>query len=94
MIYILLFTTILTFTVFGIDKWKAVKKKRRISELSLLLLSFFGGSFGAIISMIVFRHKISKKSFLLKFFMVIVIQILVIVGFKYLIMTNVNDFLK
>jgi uncharacterized membrane protein YsdA (DUF1294 family) len=47
----------------GIDKNKAVKKKRRISEKSLLLLAFFFGAFGMWLGIIVFNHKKNKTKF-------------------------------
>lgn len=54
---------ILTFSVFAIDKIKAEKKQWRISENTLLFLSLLGGGTGALISMVVFKHKLSKKKF-------------------------------
>jgi uncharacterized membrane protein YsdA (DUF1294 family) len=45
----------------------AKKNSQRISEISLLLLVFFGGLLGGILGILLFRHKISKRIFLLKF---------------------------
>ncbi|MBF8458116.1 DUF1294 domain-containing protein [Kaistella sp. G5-32] len=70
--------SIFTLVIFGIDKRKAKKHQNRISENSLLVLTFFGGTIGSILGMIVFNHKISKDSFLLKIFFVIMLQILLI----------------
>ncbi|WP_241507616.1 DUF1294 domain-containing protein [Chryseobacterium piscium] len=67
---------LIAFTVFGLDKWKATHHKRRFSEFSLLILTFLGGTVGAILAMMIFRHKVSKKSFLWKFGIIILIQIL------------------
>lgn len=46
-----------------LDKYYAVKNKWRISETFLLGFSLFGGGFGLMIGMIVFRHKLSKLKF-------------------------------
>jgi len=81
MFYFIIIITInlITFTTLALDKRKAVKHKRRISEAFLLTLTFLGGTIGAILGMLIFRHKISKKSFLLKIGLIILVQILIII---------------
>ncbi len=54
---------LLLFILMGVDKYKAVKNKWRISEQQLLTLCFFGACIGLSIGMKVFRHKIRKKKF-------------------------------
>lgn len=54
---------IVSFTVYGIDKYRAVRRKFRISERTLLLLAAVGGSVGAYVAMRIFRHKTLKKRF-------------------------------
>lgn len=49
--------SIITFLAYGIDKYKSVKQKWRISEKCLLLLSVFGGALGGLCGMFLFRHK-------------------------------------
>lgn len=70
--------SLITFFLFGIDKYKAIKQKgnniSRISEKTLFLFSFLGGTFGAIVAMVLFRHKIKKGEFLIKFFIVSLVQ--------------------
>lgn len=78
MFYTIALISIITFIIFGIDKRKAVKHQRRIPENTLLTLAFFGGTIGALLGMLVFRHKISKRSFLLKFALIVLIQALFI----------------
>ena len=39
---------------------------------------FLGGLFGGIIGMLIFRHKISKRPFLLKFFVVAILQLIIL----------------
>lgn len=64
LILIYLFSiSLITFLVFGIDKRKAKSKKWRISENILLFLSLIGGATGALIGMVVFKHKLSKGKF-------------------------------
>ena len=58
-----LLMNLVTFMAFGADKFKAKKGRRRISELSLLLLAAFGGSVGALFGMKVFHHKTLHKKF-------------------------------
>lgn len=42
---------------FGVDKWKAVRDGKRVPELTLLSLAALGGSAGAVIGSLLFRHK-------------------------------------
>lgn len=56
-------TNIIAFIIFGIDKNRAIKKQRRISEKSLFFISFISGSFGTLIAMEFFRHKYNKIKF-------------------------------
>ena len=59
----LLSLNILTFIIYGIDKWKARKGRWRIPESSLLLLAACGGSLGAWCGMRVWHHKTLHKKF-------------------------------
>lgn len=43
----LLAINVVTFFVYGIDKWKARHKRWRVSEAALLMLAVLGGSVGA-----------------------------------------------
>ena len=54
---------VITFLMYGIDKAKAKKDKRRISEKALLLVALIMGALGALLGMIVFRHKTQKAKF-------------------------------
>jgi len=74
MFYAIAVISIITFIIFGIDKRKAVKHQQRIPEATLLSLTFLGGTVGALLGMLIFRHKISKTSFLLKFGLIVWIQ--------------------
>ena len=50
-VYILICINVVTFLVYGIDKWKAKQGSWRISEATLLLLAVIGGSIGALLGM-------------------------------------------
>lgn len=62
-IYILICINVLTFLVYGIDKWKAKQGRWRISEGTLLILAITGGSIGALLGMKVWHHKTKHKKF-------------------------------
>lgn len=51
--------------MYGIDKLAAKLGVRRIPEIVLLNISLLGGMFGAILGMVIFRHKIRKRVFVL-----------------------------
>ena len=61
--YYLLAINVVTFIVYGIDKYKAKKAKWRISEATLLLLAVIGESIGAWLGMRVWHHKTMHKKF-------------------------------
>ena len=76
-IYLLLIN-IFSFGLYGYDKLQAIRDKKdiqRISEQTLLNIALMGGTIGATLSMILFRHKIKKLSFMIKFIVVIFVQI-------------------
>ena len=51
LLYYLIVINILTFAVYGIDKWKARQGSWRISEATLLMLAVIGGTIGALLGM-------------------------------------------
>ena len=63
LLYYLIFINVVTFLVYGIDKWKAKQGSWRISEATLLILAVFGGSIGALLGMKVWHHKTQHKKF-------------------------------
>ena len=54
---------VVTFFMYGVDKWKAKKSKWRIRETALLGLAVLGGSIGAWSGMKVWHHKTQHKKF-------------------------------
>lgn len=70
-----LFINIFVFILAGYDKYLARKNKRRISENTLFFLEAIGGTIGLLFAMLLFRHKTSKTSFIVKFTGIFLIQI-------------------
>ena len=70
---------VVTFFMYGIDKWKAKKAKWRIRETTLLGLAVLGGSVGAWLGMKVWHHKTQHKKFKYGVPAIIIIQLLIIV---------------
>ena len=69
----------LAFVIAGYDKYVALKNRYRIPENTLFLLAAIGGSLGLLLAMLLFRHKTSKTSFIIKFSGIFLIQIVVLV---------------
>ena len=63
LLYYLIVINVVTFLVYGIDKWKAKQSKWRIPEATLLLLAIIGGSVGAWLGMKTWHHKTMHKKF-------------------------------
>ena len=73
----LVIINVVTFFIYGIDKWKAKKSKWRIPEATLLGLAVIGGSIGAWLGMKVWRHKTLHKKFRYGVPAIIIIQLAV-----------------
>lgn len=69
---------VVTFFLYGIDKWKAKRSKWRIPEATLLGLAVIGGSIGALLGMKVWHHKTQHKEFRFGVPAIIIIQLLLI----------------
>jgi uncharacterized membrane protein YsdA (DUF1294 family) len=65
---------IITFLFYGYDKRQSLKNKGRIPELTLHLLALLGGSPGALLGQLSFRHKTKKLSFKIVFLAIVLIQ--------------------
>lgn len=68
----------LCFTIFAYDKEQAQKKGRRVQEKNLLTLCFFGGGLGGWLAMKKLRHKTNKTTFKYKFYLILIIQLIVL----------------
>lgn len=69
---------VVTFFMYGIDKWKARKAKWRIREAALLGLAVLGGSVGAWLGMRVWHHKTLHKKFIYGVPAIIIIQLFLV----------------
>jgi uncharacterized membrane protein YsdA (DUF1294 family) len=78
LLYSFFILSILAFVITAYDKRLAIKNKRRISEQTLLALTFIGGTIGTGLAMLICKHKTSKTSFLWKYFLLAVIQIIIL----------------
>ena len=78
LLYYLIVINVVTFLVYGIDKWKAKQGSWRISEATFLILAAIGGSIGALLGMKVWRHKTQHKKFKYGLPLILIIQIILI----------------
>ena len=69
---------IVTFFMYGIDKWKAKRSKWRIPETTLLGLAAIGGSIGAWLGMRVWHHKTMHKKFQFGIPLILIIQLAIV----------------
>ena len=66
---------VITFLVYGIDKWKARRSKWRIPEATILGLAVIGGSLGAWLGMRMWHHKTMHKKFQYGIPLILIVQI-------------------
>ena len=78
LMYFCIVINIITFLVFGYDKWQAKNNKKRVSEFHLLLLTAIGGTIGGLLGMNFFKHKTNKFSFILSFYTIVILQIVLL----------------
>ncbi len=78
LLYFLLIN-IAAFVLFTFDKYKSRVNASRTPERRLHTLSLLGGVLGASLSMILFRHKIKKTSFVLKHVTIILLWLALLV---------------
>ena len=71
----LLAVSVVTFLCYGLDKsWARANGAERIPEHVLLGLGLAGGTIGALSGILLFRHKVRKTSFKLKFGLTVFLQ--------------------
>jgi uncharacterized membrane protein YsdA (DUF1294 family) len=75
---IVIVMSIVCFAAYGLDKRRAMRGGRRISERTLQLLALLGGWPGAIVAQRHFRRKTIKLSFMLMFWLVVTLHIAII----------------
>ena len=74
----LILINIITFVIYALDKYKAVRHLWRIPEKTLIFLAIIGGSPAALLAMYTIRHKIRHIKFTLGVPVILVIQIIVL----------------
>ncbi len=84
LIIYLIVTNVVTFFMYGVDKWKAKRSKWRIRETALLLLAALGGSIGAWLGMKVWRHKTMHKKFKYGIPLIIILQVAIAAAVMFL----------
>ncbi|MEJ5088480.1 DUF1294 domain-containing protein [Sphingobacterium faecium] len=82
-VYYFLFINFITILIFYIDKQKAKNRGNRISEKTLLTCCIIGGSLGGFAAIHLFRHKTTKRSFLLPFYFIAMLHIGLIYGYAH-----------
>ncbi|MBW4358909.1 DUF1294 domain-containing protein [Flavobacterium sp. NAS39] len=82
-LYLFFPVNLIAFVLIGYDKQLAIKNKNRISEKVLLTWVVIGGTIGSSLAMSIFRHKTAKKSYLLKFFGIVSLQVITIITLFY-----------
>ena len=74
----LILINLVTFILYAIDKIKAKRDAWRISERILLIFALMGGSAGALLAMLICRHKIRKNKFRIGIPLILLFDIIVI----------------
>jgi len=72
---IVIVMSIVCFAAYGFDKQRSVNGGRRIPEQTLQILAFLGGWPGALLGQRQFRHKTKKLSFLIVFWLVVILHV-------------------
>ena len=71
----------IVWTLYGLDKWRAMTRQWRVREKKLIILALIGGSIGALIGMTVFHHKTRKWYFRLGIPLILGIQVSLVLCF-------------
>ena len=79
----LLAVNVITFGYYGFDKAQAQDQARRVPEWLLHALVLLGGTLGGYLAMQLFRHKTVKGPFRIVFWLITVLQVLLIAALLY-----------
>lgn len=74
-VWYLIGINVLTFLLYGIDKWRAQRDRWRIPEDTLIWLAIVGGSIGALLGMYLFRHKTKHRKFTIGIPVILALQL-------------------
>lgn len=72
--------------LYGYDKRQAIVGRGRVPEMILHLAALVGGSPGALIAQLLFRHKTKKFKFRVAFVGIVVLQCLAALGYWYFVL--------
>lgn len=75
----LLIINLTAFIMYFFDKTRAIKRRWRIPEATLLFIAALGGSLGAFAAMKVFRHKTKHPKFYITVPLLVIFHIAVII---------------
>lgn len=75
---------LLGLTLMGTDKYKAKRHLWRIKERTLFAVAILGGSIGSLAGMYCFRHKTKHQKFVVGMPIILIIQIIIIIFFKFI----------
>ncbi|MDB5340823.1 MAG: hypothetical protein JWN70_6442 [Planctomycetaceae bacterium] len=75
--------SLLCFIAYGFDKRRAARGGRRVPERTLHIMALLGGWPGAILGQQQFRHKTQKVSFLIVFWLVVLLHISIVGAVTY-----------
>ena len=82
-VFYLVIINIITFFLYGVDKWKAQRVRWRIPESVLLGMAAIGGSVGAWLGMQVWRHKTQHAKFRFGVPIILIAQVALMVWILY-----------
>lgn len=74
----LIAVNLLALLIYSYDKAIAGGAQRRVPEATLLGVALIGGSPGAFVAMVLFRHETSKPAFLVPFALIVILQVALI----------------
>lgn len=77
-LYYLSAINVVTFVLFGLDKYNARKGNRRIREVTLMAMAALGGSVGAWMGMHLWHHKTKHRKFRYGIPLILLLQIALI----------------
>lgn len=71
----LLIINFVAFVMFGTDKRKARRHQMRTPEFVLMMTAVIGGSVGALLGMLIFRHKTKHLKFIIGVPLILALQV-------------------
>ena len=77
-LFYLLLINIISFILALSDKNRAIRKKHRISERTLIMSAVFGGGVGLLLGFLLSNHKTRKKKFMIGVPFIIVVHFIVV----------------